>query len=185
MTRNINSFKNANTRIMNGTHSKGRRQRIERQMNAGLAGLKTYKKQLEDKYSKKWDKKVEKEKRKQAKKQAKYEKWVKDNDRRVGAYGKGMVKYSNRVNMATIAFSGAYATSVAERVGAYACKQALAKTGGVATAKTRATGAATLAAMGLTAGYTIRAISKLHKDNKLADSYADRQAAAKQVKQKR
>lgn len=64
MTRDINSFKNANTRTINGVHSKGRRESIERQMNAGLAGLKTYKKQREEKYSKKWDKKVEKEERK-------------------------------------------------------------------------------------------------------------------------
>ena len=95
-----------------------------------------------------------------------------------------MVKFSNRANMAVIGVTGYHVTKGISRIGAQACKKALAKTGGVATAKTRATGIAALAAMGLTAGYTIKTVSKLHKDNKLADGYADRQAAAKRAKQR-
>lgn len=94
-----------------------------------------------------------------------------------------MVKFSNRASMAVIGVTGYHVTKGVARIGARACRQALAKTGGVATAKTRATGIAALAAMGLTAGYTIKTISKLHKDNKLADGYADRQAAAKRARQ--
>lgn len=95
-----------------------------------------------------------------------------------------MVKFSNRANMAVIGVTGYHVTKGISRIGAQACKKALAKTGGVATAKTRATGIAALAAMGLTAGYTIKTVSKLHKDNKLADGYADRQRAAKEAKKK-
>ena len=95
-----------------------------------------------------------------------------------------MVKFSNRASMAVIGVTGYHVTKDVAQIGARACRQALAKTGGVATAKTRATGTAALAAMGLTAVYTIKTISKLHKDNKLADGYADRQAAAKRARQR-
>lgn len=86
-----------------------------------------------------------------------------------------MVKFSNRASMAVIGATGYQVTKGISKIGANACRKALAKTGGVATAKTRATGIAALAAMGLTAGYTVRTISKLHEDNKLANSYEERQ----------
>ena len=119
-----------------------------------------------------------------AKKQAKHEKWVKDNDKRVKTYGKKMVKFSNRARMAVIGVTGYSITKSISQIGAQACRKALAKTGGVPTAKTRATGIAALAAMGLTAGATIGSIYTLHKDNKLADGYDDRQQAAKEAKKR-
>lgn len=107
---------------------------------------------------------------------------VKDNDKRVKTYGKGMVKFANRANAAVIGITGYHVTKGVTRIGANACRKALTKTGGIATAKTRATGLATLAVMGLTSGYTISTVHKLHKDNRLADGYADRQAAYQRAK---
>jgi hypothetical protein len=119
-----------------------------------------------------------------AKKMAKRDKMVKDNDKRVGTYGKKMVKFSNRANMAVIGNTGYIVTRAIEKIGASKIREELSKTGGQATAKTRALGVATLAGMGLVAGRTGHILYKLHQDNVLADGYTDRKRAATEARKK-
>ena len=85
-----------------------------------------------------------------------------------------MVKFSNTANALLTSYIGGKATRFVAEVGAKACRKALTESGGVANAKTRAIGAASLAAIGLVAGYTINTTSALIKDNRLADEYEQR-----------
>ena len=96
---------------------------------------------------------------------------MKDNDDRVSTYGKNRVIRANRIQMVTKAYLGGVAAKATAEIGAYACRRALQKSGGVANAKTRATGAAALAALGLVVGVTAYDINRNIKDNSYAREY--------------
>ena len=108
---------------------------------------------------------------------------IKDTDKRVKSYGKGMVKTSNRIGMGANVYMGLVGTSVAYNTGKrYIQKMASNPTKPLTPNKLKIASAATLGAMALIGGKTISNISKLHKDNKRVDDYDYRRYLEKKNK---